>query len=418
MATSRTSTPERKSELLRAVSGRSSRLLLLAIALLLSVPFDGASAGAAGPSAVQGLSAVQQSVAIDVLPPISQPGKPTATTTGARTVITADVRPKVAGRQVVLERRQLGLWKVVDEARLGKDGKLTFTASTRVGGRAATYRVRATEYKGLDSVHSEPVRADAWGQPAFVDQFAGETLGPAWQHRGQMYNPWGGRNASMGSPAAVTVADGALRLSVLADPARADEVFTTQDAEGNTTGSYAYRLNGHVSTESSFDFQYGVAAARMKFQRLPGQHVSFWMQPRGYGDQESTPVGAEIDVVEWFGKQGGRQCMAANIYPHPEYENKSAAFGGRIANPDRFLSSKSDHWWSGYHVFSVEWTPTEYVFRIDGHETLRTSGGVSHHPEYLILSMLSSDYELGSLGGDEHLAQHAYVDWVQVWTEL
>ena len=232
-----------------------------------------------------------------------------------------------------------------------------------------------------------------------------------------MYNPWGGRKASKGDPAAVAQADGALRLSVLADPARADEVFTTQDSAGNPTGSYAYRLNGHVSTESSFDFQYGVAAARMKFHHRPGQHASFWMQPRDFGAQEPTPWGAEIDVIEWLGADGGRQRLATNIYPHPAYENDSTWFGGRIANPDRFLRNHSDRWWTGYHVFSVEWSPSEYVFRIDGLETMRTTEGISHHPEFLILSMLSSDYELGSLGGDQHLSQHAYVDWVQAWPQ-
>ena len=66
-------------------------------------------------------------------------------------------------------------------------------------------------------------------------------------------------------------------------------------------------------------------------------------------------------------------------------------------------------------MFSVEWTPDMYIFRIDGRETMRTTRGVSHHPEFLILSMLSSDYELRSLGGDKQLPQHFYVDWVQVW---
>ena len=47
-------------------------------------------------------------------------------------------------------------------------------------------------------------------------------------------------------------------------------------------------------------------------------------------------------------------------------------------------------------MFSVEWTPTEYVFRIDGRETWRTSEGISHHPQFLILSQLTSDYELAA----------------------
>ena len=45
---------------------------------------------------------------------------------------------------------------------------------------------------------------------------------------------------------------------------------------------------------------------------------------------------------------------------------------------------------------------------------MRTTRGISQAPEFLILSMLSSDFELGLLGGDRRLPQHAYVDWVQV----
>ena len=51
-------------------------------------------------------------------------------------------------------------------------------------------------------------------------------------------------------------------------------------------------------------------------------------------------------------------------------------------------------------MFSVEWTPREYVFRIDGQETTRITSGVSDVHEFLILSMLSNDFELdlGRLG--------------------
>jgi len=66
-------------------------------------------------------------------------------------------------------------------------------------------------------------------------------------------------------------------------------------------------------------------------------------------------------------------------------------------------------------VFSVEWTPSRYVFRIDGKETFRTSRGVSGRPEFLILSLLSSDYELGYLGGEARLPQSMKVDWVRFW---
>jgi hypothetical protein len=89
--------------------------------------------------------------------------------------------------------------------------------------------------------------------------------------------------------------------------------------------------------------------------------------------------------------------------------------GGAVRDPDQYLATRTDRWWRNYHVFSVEWTPEEYIFRIDGHETMRTDEGISHDPEFVILSMLSSDYELGALEGDDRLPQHMDVDWVQIW---
>ena len=66
-------------------------------------------------------------------------------------------------------------------------------------------------------------------------------------------------------------------------------------------------------------------------------------------------------------------------------------------------------------MFSVEWTPKVYIFRIDGQETWRTTAGISGIAQYPILSLLSSDYELPSLGGEKRLPQHMYVDWVSLW---
>nr|WP_257956229.1 hypothetical protein [Nocardioides sp. B-3] len=65
-------------------------------------------------------------------------------------------------------------------------------------------------------------------------------------------------------------------------------------------------------------------------------------------------------------------------------------------------------------MFSVEWTPSEYVFRIDGAEFYRETRAVSHKPAFLILSMLTSDYELRHLTPDR-MSQTARVDWVRVY---
>jgi hypothetical protein len=66
-------------------------------------------------------------------------------------------------------------------------------------------------------------------------------------------------------------------------------------------------------------------------------------------------------------------------------------------------------------VFSVEWSPTAYVFRIDGRETNRITTGISGVAQYPILSLLSSDYELKKLKGEQNLPQAMSVDWVRFW---
>ena len=64
-------------------------------------------------------------------------------------------------------------------------------------------------------------------------------------------------------------------------------------------------------------------------------------------------------------------------------------------------------------MFSVEWTPEEYVFRIDDKVTQRLKGETSGRPEFLILSLLSSDYELPRFNGE--LPETMEVDWARVW---
>ncbi len=155
-------------------------------------------------------------------------------------------------------------------------------------------------------------------------------------------------------------------------------------------------------------------AARIKFQERQGQHASLWMQPAiSESSTNSAEGGAEIDVIEWFGdgvKNGG---LASFIYMLTE--DGPEKVGGWIDNPDQYLASQDDSWFDDYHVFSVEWTPDEYIFRIDGLETWRTDQGISHQPEFPILSVLSSDYELANLGKASNLPQTMQVDWLKFW---
>lgn len=399
----------RKPALYQNLKTPSVALVILLLAGLLTV------AGAAHPSAATTAThrSKVQSVTVQVLPTIRQPGTVPAPRRKAQTVVRVTVEPAVAGRRILLERRTGALWKSAGSGTTNRAGTVDFFVKADPPGRTSQFRASASAYRGLTSQRSADPVTDRWGRPDFVDEFNGNSLGPAWKHRIQYYNPWGGRSCSKADPSAVAVAGGTLRVSSMIDPA-ATALCTPTDAEGNPTGGqYPYRLNANISTQHSADFLYGVAAARMRFPKSMGQHAAFWLQPRGLLETGPTPWGAEIDVIEWFGHAGKRARMTSSVHePLPNGDKRQ--IGGPIRRPDRFLASRSDRWWNSFHIFSVEWTPSETIFRISGHEVWRTSQGVSHHPQFLILSMLSSDYEL-PLAGTDPAPRTAEVDWVAFW---
>ena len=400
----------------RAPLRPAAAALLLTLIATLAVVVSGPVASA--DTRAQASSAdLRQVATISLLPPIAQVGSSPASPAAARTVISATFRPARAGREVILTRKHRGEWRSVDKATLDRSGRAEFTARTLVAGEPVEYRVTALGYKGLSQHNTAVVLSTEWGDPDFVDEFAAPALDARWDHRIQFHNPWGGRSCSKGSPDAAAVVGGALRLSVLPDPA-ALAPCTPSDELGQplqpVAGPFSFRLNGNVSTQYSADFTYGVAAARMKMQEGRGQHASFWLQPRGLLKAGTTPWGAEIDVVEWYGSDDRRGGLTSTVY-RPAPTGEKIRIATDFGDPDQYLAGRSDSWWTNYHVFSVEWTPTEYVFRIDGRETWRTSEGISHHPQFMILSLLSSDYELDEHGDESLIDEHMYVDWVQFW---
>jgi beta-glucanase (GH16 family) len=176
-----------------------------------------------------------------------------------------------------------------------------------------------------------------------------------------------------------------------------------------------YYLNGHIGTSGKFAFRYGYAAARITFEEGRGQHGAFWMQPQSPAASHGNPArtGTEIDVAEFFGRGAPDGGLASYVYSYPR--PGTTVMRGRVrGSASRALSGRNDSWWSRYHVFSVHWTRTGYVFRIDGIETWRHSAQVSRQRQFLILSLLTSDWELPRLDRST-LPSSMKVDWVRAW---
>jgi beta-glucanase (GH16 family) len=262
--------------------------------------------------------------------------------------------------------------------------------------------------KGLPALASGAVSTARWQEPTWTEEFSGSQLRDVWSHRGRDYVHGSRRSCSKGDPSAVSVDGGAVRLSVVKDPDATSRCrIRGRDA---VPGRYAYRLNGHIGTQHEFSFRYGVAAARVRFHRMRGQHGAFWLQPTG--GMYPGALGSEIDVVEYFGDRHPQGGLAT--FTHRYDGRRRVSAGGWVPNSASYLASRRDGWSKNYHVFSVQWTPRTLVFRIDGKETARMSGGVSAERQFLILSLIAADYEIPKIKG-RHLPQHMYVDWVRVW---
>lgn len=350
----------------------------------------GSPSGKSSPAGGSGTSVT--ALELTRLPPIVQPGATGAAAGDARSVLVASTEPATSGALLTLQRRTDDGWGQVATERTGKGGLATFAVPQGATGTSAQRVV----VKARPQVRSEGAE-DGWNLE-FSDEFDGTDLSSKWSYRSLgVLSAESGRKVSASSEDAVEVRDGTVRLQVERDP----------DAEGQF-------LNGHISTEDSYLFRYGVAAARVKFQRPRGTHGAFWSQSPTYGKPPGDPgaAGTEVDIGEYFGEGAAKGGMASYVY-HADEAGENVKEGDVLPRAVRVVGS-ADSFWKRYHVYSVEWSPDGYVFRIDGRPTFRTGKAVSARTQFLVLSLLSSDWELPRLDRSLLPAQ-MQVDWVRVW---
>lgn len=341
---------------------------------------------------------------LTALPPIVAPGTSPAAPSSTGSLL-ATFSPAAPGQRVVLEKKVRGGWKVVATAREDAWGSAAFSPGN------GSYRARTTSHGRTWSTRT--VRTKRW-TPEFEDTFSGTDLdGTVWNDQKREHESvYAPRTCARTDPSARRVEGGVLHLGVAADPARVG--MPCSWTTGRKSGTSPYLLNSQVATEHTKAFRHGIVAARIKPQRAKGMHSGFWMLPQGTTYVDGVPEGGtEIDVMEFFGETGrGDETIGSHIHYYEPGWNK-VSLGDMFPAARRSLGGNRS-WWQEFHVFSVEWTAREYIFRIDGREYYREAKAVSQVPQYLVLSNLTSDYELDELTGDE-LGDSAQVDWVRVY---
>jgi len=169
---------------------------------------------------------------------------------------------------------------------------------------------------------------------------------------------------------------------------------------------------GMVSTKGLFEQKYGRFEMRGRLPRKTGWWAAFWLFSKGAADAgHQGRDGTEIDIVEGFGQSDSLKHALHwdGASDDPQSRDKSFDWGG-----------VSD----GFHTYAVEWSPSEYVFFVDGVETWRTSaGGVSQVPAYIKLTAEISS-EAWALTQDwagpinpSDFPDNFVIDYVKVWTK-
>ena len=137
-------------------------------------------------------------------------------------------------------------------------------------------------------------------------------------------------------------------------------------------------ISGRINTRDKVMFTYGTAAARMKLPEGTGFWPAFWALGGG-----NWPETGEIDIMEYVGETDW-----VGVALHGEgYSGETP-----LVNKYFFPEGESATDW---HVYSVDWTPVGFDFRVDGRLIYRATKPMVEHygkwafdnPKYLILNL-------------------------------
>lgn len=369
----------------------------------------GSPAGAANDDVRQAAVVAQEAVAKRAASAkISLAAAPVGQTASGRSGLTPGVatfRPARPGRPVTIQRLSGTRWKTVARGKQDRRGQVTFNVAGATSG--VQFRAVAAKYKRDAAVQSEPTESAAWAL-SWRDEFTGNgRLDPTrWNDR-QVGDRFGRRLCSEVKAGYATRKGGSAVLQV--------KRLTAKKTKKCPHGQFGNAMVIADSPDSHL--RYGYAAARIKFQSNRGQHSAFWLQvPDNVAAIPGTApaTGAEIDIAEYFGDDRKKGGLASYVHwtTTNGQKTKENSIGGEFRS--RHLLPRGKEWSDRWHVYSVEWDPTGYTFRVDGIVTKRIRGGVSRQFEAVVLSALTSDWELPAMNARRFPTVTKY-DWVRVW---
>jgi beta-glucanase (GH16 family) len=212
----------------------------------------------------------------------------------------------------------------------------------------------------------------------------------------------------------VSVSGGYLHLKFRRAPQLGASRSSNSAIAKNWIRAGAVRTRKKYGSSILFENSYGYYEARIKFPVVSGTWGAFWlMSPTveriGNGGRDGT----EIDIVETIRNQN-KEYNAALHWDGYGNNHKSVNSGGGNKPVDIYDGE--------FHVFALDWTPSEYVFYVDGKVFWRVDGGaqfqnvgINQNPNYIKLTTESAPWA-GSIPQNFTEAE-MLVDYVRVYNK-
>jgi beta-glucanase (GH16 family) len=162
---------------------------------------------------------------------------------------------------------------------------------------------------------------------------------------------------------------------------------STEGTNGNGKPEKYYCRSGMVTTNTSFNFEYGFVQFVVRVPYGSGLWPALWLSASNH----KWPP--EIDLLEHWASQTN-----AGVYLHP---TKGARQGGRVNLPSNFSE--------GWHSVSLYWTKTRITWYFDGHQVFTATKDLPQQKMFLVMNVADTSTAPGTCNGT------MLVKSVQVW---
>lgn len=168
---------------------------------------------------------------------------------------------------------------------------------------------------------------------------------------------------------------------------------------GDPAGYYSCGIDtAPKQNKTGFEQKYGYFEVSCKLPKGSGIWAAFWLLCDGVFDTENRGVsGAELDVFEspYYDEKPRNNMISSNIHIDG-YGEAHESLGAK-----RYLVKGNPY--EEFNTYGIEWNSKEYIFYINGVETLRTDyGGISESAEWLVLSV--------EVSGDDGVPSEKIID--------